>query len=658
MLDCFLSNNDVKEEIASIKSTRPKIKMTSCRTNDQDAFTKPTTNKVIKTQVRFTSHLNRRKLKPSQYFSFCSSINSVAPTNGGLTAPQVGVLIDASNTVYTLPQTTNVVNAAVLPKLDATNGTAVNLTADGTFSGDGTGLTNLWLTFEEVDNAVTSTDNWLFYLRSGNASELTNFNNLVVAGSLVFVTNTAAKPQMKVKAAGLELVGGDGVASSSNNLEVAGSISAGNGFVGDGSGITNITATGPYAPTNSDVTFNNSVFVGANVTLGGGGGAPVAVFNGPVRALTYEGNGQSLTNAAGLLFADRNLTGAFLSQTNNHDGIRFNSVYDTNDYTLLLAGEFGQPEIQHFTNGTFSEMAFTFSTPALSSNCIFRWSDLGIIGVKTNFTGDASGLTNLQTTNLVGTLPTNTLPGQLSDISTGNGWGLTNLNSTNLTGTIADARLSVNVPLTTGSATFTGFIKSQTTDPYFQLTDTTSGADDWQIYDVDGVLSFRNVNKDTYVLRLATNGNATFSGTVTATNGMASPYACLIQSTNWTRTISTQDVYYPMTDMNYSAGFRFGLNPASGIVTNLAAGDYKIFFQASYTGQNAHAYESALFTNGVECPLIEFKRTMGAAAAIGSASASGVIYLPANTVIDVRIQDTSGTGDATFSKYQFTIGMP
>lgn len=170
-----------------------------------------------------------------------------------------------------------------------------------------------------------------------------------------------------------------------------------------------------------------------------------------------------------------------------------------------------------------------------------------------------------------------------------------------------------------------------------------------------GFLGVGNTNPSTM---LVVNSNAIIGGTLTTTNPIVAPHACLILSTQWLRSVASSSTYYVISNMNYSEGFQFGLNPTFGTVTNLVAGTYRIFFQASYTGQNSHAYEAGLFTNGVECPLIEFKRTMGSAASIGSASASGIISLPANTAIDVRMQDATGTGDATIEKFQFTVGTP
>ena len=85
----------------------------------------------------------------------------------------------------------------------------------------------------------------------------------------------------------------------------------------------------------------------------------------------------------------------------------------------------------------------------------------------TNFAGNASGLTNLNASQLAaGTVPLGQLPGavvtnnetglSLGGTFSGNGGGLTNLNTANLTGTVADARLSPNVALLNANQVFSG----------------------------------------------------------------------------------------------------------------------------------------------------------------------------------------------------------
>ncbi len=82
------------------------------------------------------------------------------------------------------------------------------------------------------------------------------------------------------------------------------------------------------------------------------------------------------------------------------------------------------------------------------------------------FSGDGAGLTNINATNITGTILTAQLPAgvltngatavNLSGTFNGNGNGLTNINATNLIGTIADARLSTNVAFlnNTGAVNF------------------------------------------------------------------------------------------------------------------------------------------------------------------------------------------------------------
>ncbi len=113
-------------------------------------------------------------------------------------------------------------------------------------------------------------------------------------------------------------------------------------------------------------------------------------------------------------------------------------------------------------------------------------SNLTVSGTVTAtlFAGNANGLTNLDATDLTGTMPDARLSGNVALLNahqtftasnrfagtvtatnaanifagtfSGNGGGLTNLDATDLTGTVPDARLSGNVALLNAHQTFTG----------------------------------------------------------------------------------------------------------------------------------------------------------------------------------------------------------
>jgi hypothetical protein len=140
-------------------------------------------------------------------------------------------------------------------------------------------------------------------------------------------------------------------------------------------------------------------------------------------------------------------------------------------------------------SGTIPDAQLSTNVPLLNGNNNWTGSNTfsGVVmATNTNnllngtFTGNAAGngggLTNLNTTNLVGTIPTAQLNGtiplaqlppavitngaggvNLTGLFSGGGGGLSNLNASQLTsGTIPDAQLSTNVPLLNGNNNWTG----------------------------------------------------------------------------------------------------------------------------------------------------------------------------------------------------------
>jgi hypothetical protein len=63
-------------------------------------------------------------------------------------------------------------------------------------------------------------------------------------------------------------------------------------------------------------------------------------------------------------------------------------------------------------------------------------------------------------------------------------------------------------------------------------------------------------------------------------------------------------------------------------------------------------YEGAIFTNNVECMIVEWERDV--TITVGSASASGIVNLPANCRIGYRIKSPDAE-TAVFHKIQFTV---
>lgn len=98
-----------------------------------------------------------------------------------------------------------------------------------------------------------------------------------------------------------------------------------------------------------------------------------------------------------------------------------------------------------------------------------------------------------------------------------------------------------------------------------------------------------------------------------------------------------------------------GAGVGVGSITNDIAGWYRVAFHVSLIGANNVAIEGEIFVNGVPNDYVAFEETMGAAAAIGNASAVGIVYLPAKARTDIRLRNNGGTANITVQRAQLTI---
>lgn len=105
-------------------------------------------------------------------------------------------------------------------------------------------------------------------------------------------------------------------------------------------------------------------------------------------------------------------------------------------------------------------------------------------------------------------------------------------------------------------------------------------------------------------------------------------------------------------------GFYGAIAGNSAALTNLQAGWYRGSISLSGLGANNQAIEAELFTNGVACDLISFKKTYDAAARMDTMSASGIIYLPSGCRTDFRVQDAGTGGSIAIHRASLTLGTP
>jgi hypothetical protein len=155
---------------------------------------------------------------------------------------------------------------------------------------------------------------------------------------------------------------------------------------------------------------------------------------------------------------------------------------------------------------------------------------------------------------------------------------------------------------------------------------------------------------------LLTNGNATISGTITATNGVSGSSGCVILSTN--RSINLiENTYTNVWNCDYTKAVGAMVVTATNSLVVPVAGTYRIGLFCSFSTDVAEEIECAVFTNNVECPLIEFVRTTSVNG-IGAAASEGQIALPAGCIVQARVKTATGSGNGvlTVRKYSLIVG--
>ena len=296
----------------------------------------------------------------------------------------------------------------------------------------------------------------LAQLGAGTAS-ISISGSAVTAANGVVTTGNYADPGWITSLAGSKISGnisGNAITATTASNVVSGiaitnafitnSVFAGNGFGLTNLNATNLVGTIPDARLSTNVALLNgtNVFTGTNTFAG----VLIATNWNNLIYGTFAGNGGGLTN-----------------------------IYATN-----LVGTIPDARLSTnvaMLNGT---NLFTGTNTFAGVTVLTNWNNL----IYGTFTGNGGGLTNIYATNLVGTIPdarlstnvallngtnmftgTNTFAGVtvltnwnnlIYGTFAGNGGGLTNLNATNLVGTIPDARLSTNVATLNGTNLFTG----------------------------------------------------------------------------------------------------------------------------------------------------------------------------------------------------------
>ena len=118
---------------------------------------------------------------------------------------------------------------------------------------------------------------------------------------------------------------------------------------------------------------------------------------------------------------------------------------------------------------------------------------------------------------------------------------------------------------------------------------------------------------------------------------------------------SSVGVYGVITNFEASILKDFTADLALGSLTNLLEGMTTVGWQLSFDGGNNDNYEITIFTNMVECPLIEANVTFASTAHKTSSGGGGNMFLPANCRVDLRVKNLSDNDDPTIDKAQIWV---
>jgi hypothetical protein len=175
-------------------------------------------------------------------------------------------------------------------------------------------------------------------------------------------------------------------------------------------------------------------------------------------------------------------------------------------------------------------------------------------------------------------------------------------------------------------------------------------------------------------MNVALSNNIVVSGTIFSgnvmvsapTNGVAPPTvvqqpiglfgSLMLLTTNYT--YGAKDVYVILTNYATIRTNGFIADAAKGFLTNTVAGFYRINAYVSIIPGNADTIEGEIHINESGREEISFYGTWDNPARIRTISSSGVLYLPANSGVSLRINNRSATNTAVVWRGGLTIGTP
>jgi len=124
-------------------------------------------------------------------------------------------------------------------------------------------------------------------------------------------------------------------------------------------------------------------------------------------------------------------------------------------------------------------------------------------------------------------------------------------------------------------------------------------------------------------------------------------------ASNQVLSMPAANTYYQV--VGFSSGVLQNASVSSSRVTIKQSGYYKITYSASFTHANNNTIiHISLFVDGVENTKMEIERKIGSGGDLGAASASSIVYLNANQIIDMRARTETNTGNLTTTHANFS----
>lgn len=152
------------------------------------------------------------------------------------------------------------------------------------------------------------------------------------------------------------------------------------------------------------------------------------------------------------------------------------------------------------------------------------------------------------------------------------------------------------------------------------------------------------------------------------TNGIAPPpyvpqpiglFGCIhIENTTNVITIGSAGVYYRLTNFTTVATNGFAAARTNGFMTNLVAGFYRVTMYASVISGASDTLEGEFFTGETGQEEVSFFGSFDAPARVRTMSSTGIVYLPANTPLSMRLNNRTDNDNITVWRAALTVGTP